>query len=87
MARPTGDAQDSGGTPAFDGSVFDGMGLGGLPDVDKRSLLDAMYVELEERVGRILAAGMSDEQLEEFGGFVDTNDEAGALAWLVNELP
>jgi hypothetical protein len=34
-----------------------------------------------------LAEQMSDAQLDEFEGFIDRNDEAGALKWLETNFP
>jgi hypothetical protein len=34
-----------------------------------------------------LAEQMTNEQLDEFEGFIDRNDEAGALKWLETNFP
>lgn len=63
------------------------LGLGGLPQEEKDKLLKQIYETLETRVGMRLAEKMSDEQLDEFEGFIDTNDEKGALGWLEANFP
>src|SRR3990167_654968 len=63
------------------------LGLGGLPPQDKRQMLQHIYETLELRVGMRLAKQMTDAQLDEFEGFIDRNDEAGALKWLESNFP
>jgi septum formation inhibitor MinC len=61
--------------------------LGSLPPVEKNKMLGHIYETLELRVGMRLAEQMTDEQLDEFEGFIDRNDEAGALNWLETNFP
>lgn len=63
------------------------LGLGSLPKPEKDKLLRHIYETLETRVGMKLAERMSDEQLDEFEQFIDTNDEKGALGWLEANFP
>ncbi|HEX7195621.1 MAG TPA: DUF5663 domain-containing protein [Candidatus Limnocylindria bacterium] len=63
------------------------VGLGDLPTPHRNELLTALYSELELRVGFELANAMTDAQLSEFEAFIDTEDEAGALAWLQTHFP
>lgn len=63
------------------------LGLGALPKIEKDKLLRHIYETLETRVGMKLAERMSDEQLDEFEQFIDTNDEKGALGWLESNFP
>lgn len=63
------------------------LGLGSLPKLEKDKLLRHIYETLETRVGMKLAERMSDEQLDEFEQFIDTNDEKGALGWLEANFP
>ncbi len=63
------------------------VGLGGMPDDQKKAFLEHLYEELELRVGTRLSEGMSDEQLSEFERLIDSNDEAGALKWLETNRP
>jgi hypothetical protein len=50
-------------------------------------MLAHIYETLELRVGMRLADQMSDSQLDEFEGFIDRNDESGALKWLESNFP
>ncbi len=63
------------------------LGLGALPADDKNKMLAHIYETLEMRVGMKLAEQMSDAQLDEFEGFINRNDEAGALTWLETNFP
>lgn len=63
------------------------LGLGSLPVDEKNKLLQAIYERLEMNVGMRLADKMTDAQLDEFEGFIDRNDEAGALRWLETNFP
>jgi len=71
----------------IDDNFLQSVGLGSLPKEEKDKLLAHIYETLETRVGMKLAEKMSDEQLDEFEGFIDTNDEAGALKWLEANFP
>ena len=63
------------------------LGLGSLPADEKNKMLAHIYETLEMRVGMKLAEQMTDEQLDEFEGFINRNDEAGALTWLESNFP
>lgn len=71
----------------LDNDFLISLGLGGLPVDEKNKLLQVIYERLEMNVGMRLAERMNDEQLEEFEGFIDRNDEAGALRWLETNFP
>lgn len=71
----------------IDENLLGELGLGSLPKEEKDKLLKQIYETLETRVGMRLAEKMSDEQLDEFEGFIDTNDEKGALSWLEGNFP
>jgi predicted RNA-binding Zn ribbon-like protein len=71
----------------LDDNFLHQLGLGGLPVDEKNRMLAHIYETLEMRVGMRLAEQMTDEQLDEFEGFIDTNDEAGALKWLETNFP
>lgn len=49
--------------------LLEEIGLGGLPEEEKKTLLRQIYETLEMRVGTKLASGMSEAQLQEFEGF------------------
>ncbi|MEX2006782.1 MAG: DUF5663 domain-containing protein [Candidatus Saccharimonadales bacterium] len=63
------------------------LGLAALPPEEKNKMLSHIYETLELRVGMKLAEQMSDDQLDEFEGFIDRNDEQGALKWLETNFP
>lgn len=71
----------------LDDNLLQELGLGTLPPEDKKVMLGHIYETLEMRVGMTLAQQMTNEQLDEFEGFIDANDEAGALKWLETNFP
>ncbi|HET7827425.1 MAG TPA: DUF5663 domain-containing protein [Candidatus Saccharimonadales bacterium] len=71
----------------LDDNLLRELGLGDLPASEKNKMLAHIYETLELRVGMKLAEQMSDAQLDEFEGFIDRNDEAGALKWLETNFP
>ena len=75
----------------LDNTLLDELGLGSLPEDQKRAMLQHIYETLELRVGTNLANQMSNEQLEEFEKFIDDEgnsaDQAQALQWLEANLP
>ena len=71
----------------LDDNFLNELGLGTLPASDKPVMLNHIYETLEMRVGMKLAEQMTNEQLDEFEGFVDRKDEAGALSWLESNFP
>jgi len=71
----------------IDDNLLKELGLADLPLEEKDLLLSEIYQQLETRVGARIADGMSDAQLDEFGAFIDGNDEEGALAWLQKNFP
>jgi hypothetical protein len=71
----------------LDNALLEELGLGSLPAEEKNRMLAHIYETLEMRVGMKLAEQMTNEQLDEFEGFIDRNDEAGALKWLETNFP
>lgn len=71
----------------LDDNLLQELGLGSLPASEKNKMLAHIYETLELRVGMRLAEQMSDAQLDEFEGFIDRNDEPGALKWLETNFP
>jgi hypothetical protein len=74
----------------LDNNLLDELGLGSLPEDQKRSMLQHIYETLELRVGTDLANQMTDRQLEEFEKFIDDGGDASqaqALQWLEANLP
>jgi hypothetical protein len=71
----------------LDNTLLDELGLGGLPEDQKRAMLQHIYETLELRVGTNL---VTDQQLEEFEKFIDDGGDANqaqALQWLETNLP
>lgn len=71
----------------LDDNLLQELGLGALPSDEKNKMLAHIYETLELRVGMKLAEQMTDAQLDEFEGFIDRNDEPGALKWLETNFP
>jgi hypothetical protein len=74
----------------LDNALLEELGLGTLPDDQKKAMLQHIYETLELRVGTQLANQMTDRQLEEFEQFIDgggDNNQAQALQWLETNLP
>ncbi len=71
----------------LDDNLLKELGLGDLPVQEKNTMLRHIYETLEMRVGMKLAEQMTNEQLDEFEGFIDKNDESGALKWLETNFP
>ena len=71
----------------LDNQFLQDVGLGELPDADKKEMRRHIYEQLELRVGTRLASGMTDAQLDEFEALINNQDEAGALKWLETNFP
>lgn len=71
----------------IDDNFLNELGLGALPQEEKDRMKAHIYETLEMQVGMRLASGMSEEQLDEFEGLMNANDEAGALKWLETNFP
>lgn len=71
----------------LDNAFLEELGLGSLPPVEKNKMLAHIYETLEMRVGMKLAEQMSNEQLDEFESYINSQDEAGALKWLETNFP
>lgn len=71
----------------IDNDLLTQLGLAGLPDAEKNSLLRHIYETLEMRVGMRLADQMTNEQLDEFEKYFDAKDDAGAFKWLETNFP
>lgn len=71
---------------AIDEKFVDELGLIDLKPEEKREFAEHISRELEQRVGDRLTNGMSDELLDEFGYFVD-GDEEGMNKWFAANMP
>ena len=70
----------------LDDKFLQDVGLGDLPDDQKKAFLDHFREQLELRVGTRLSEGLSDAQLEEFESFIDRKDDR-VDAWLSANVP
>ena len=70
----------------LDDKFLEDVGLGGLPEEQKKAFLDYFREQLELRVGTQLSEGMSDAQLTEFESFID-RDEEKVNAWITANVP
>src|SRR5580658_11197150 len=68
-------------------ALLNEIGLGSLPQEERRSLLNQIYETLELRVGMRLADQMSNEQLDEFEKYFEAKDDKGAFNWLETNFP
>ena len=71
----------------IDNNLLNDLGLAGLPDAEKNSLLKHIYETLEMRVGMRLADQMTNQQLDEFEQYFEAKDDAGAFKWLESNFP
>lgn len=71
----------------LDDDLLRDLGLAALPAEEKPAFLKYVYDTLETRVGMAMARQLSDDQLDEFEVFIDTEDEAGALRFLEASVP
>jgi hypothetical protein len=62
------------------------VGLEELPAEQQLAFLQHVYAEMEIRTGERLTEGMTDEQIDEFGYFVDMDVE-GMTKWYQEHLP
>jgi hypothetical protein len=69
----------------LDDSFLQDLGLGDMPDDQKKAFLQHIYQELELRVGTKLAEGLSDAQLAEFESIIE-RDEQKTKDWLNENL-
>jgi hypothetical protein len=70
----------------LDDALVEELGLGELSNTRRAAVLSSLYDELELRIGTTLAQRMTDQQLEEFEIFIDSEDDDGALDWLERNL-
>jgi hypothetical protein len=71
----------------IDHALLAELGLGGLPEQEKKDLEKHIYETLEMRVGMRLADQMTNEQLDEFETYFNARDDAGAFRWLETNFP
>lgn len=70
----------------LDDQFLNDVGLGGLPEEQKKPFLQHTYDQLEYKVGIRLSEGMTDAQLEEFESIIDRKEEV-ITTWLNTHAP
>lgn len=65
----------------LDNTFLEEVGLGAMPEEQRKPFLQYIYNELELRVGTRLSEGMSDEQLAEFEAIIDRKEEV-IVPWI-----
>jgi hypothetical protein len=70
----------------LDDNFLNDLGLGAMPEEQKRAFLKHVYDELELSVGTKLSEGLNEMQLQEFEAFVDRNEEK-VRAWFEKNMP
>lgn len=70
----------------LDDNFLNDLGLGSLPEEQKKAFLQHVYDELELKVGTKLSEGLDEMQLQEFEAFVD-RDEEKVRSWFEKNLP
>ena len=70
----------------LDDKFLEEVGLGDLPEDQKKAFLDHFREQLEIRVGTKLSDGLSDDQMDEFESFMD-RDEQKVRSWLSVNVP
>ena len=70
----------------LDENFLNDIGLGNLPEEQKKPFLQHIYEQLEYQVGISLSEGMTDAQLEEFEGIIDRKPEV-VRAWIQAKAP
>ncbi|HWT40258.1 MAG TPA: DUF5663 domain-containing protein [Dongiaceae bacterium] len=70
----------------LDDQFLTDIGLGDLPEDQRKPFLQHVYDQLEYRVGVRLSEGMSDAQLEEFEAIIDKKQEV-IEAWITQYAP
>ena len=70
----------------LDDKFLQDVGLGSLPEDQKKAFLDHFREQLELRVGTRLSEGLSDAQLAEFESFID-RDEQKVNEWIAGHVP
>jgi hypothetical protein len=70
----------------LDDQFLNDVGLGNLPEEQKKPFLQHTYDQLEYKVGIRLSEGMSDAQLEEFESIIDRKEDV-IVTWLSTHAP
>lgn len=88
QAGPAPQPDGSGRPPLrIDDALLSELGLGALPEDERKALQKHIYETLEMNVGMRLADQMTNEQLDEFEQYFNARDDAGAFRWLETNFP
>ena len=68
----------------FDENFLKEMGLSAMPEDKKQDFLNYVQEELEVRIGRQIAKGLTEEQLQEFDALTDITEVS---QWLEKNRP
>lgn len=68
----------------FDDNFLQEMGLSAMPEDKKQAFLDYIQEELEVRIGKRIAKGLTEVQLNEFDQITDPTE---AAKWLERNRP
>ena len=71
----------------IDDAFLDEVGIHIVDKTERKAKLDAIYADLETRVGNTLANEMNEEELDEFETLADEGDEDKMLEWLEDVRP
>ena len=63
------------------------LGLGSMPEEEKKAFLAYVYEELELRVGTELSKDLSDTQLEQFEKLIEAGNQDAVQRWLEAHCP
>ena len=72
---------------SLDSALLLELGLRGLTADEQRALLSRFYSVLTLRVGSVLGASMTEDELDMFERFINDQDEGQARRWLEETFP
>jgi hypothetical protein len=70
----------------LDDKFLEEVGLGSMPEDQRKPFLQYVYERLEYQVGIRLSDGMTDQQLQEFESVIDHKEDV-ITAWLAQHAP
>lgn len=70
----------------LDDNFLQDLGLGALPDEQKKAFLQHIYEQLELSVGTKLSEGLAEPQMQQFEAFVDQNEDK-VRDWFADNMP
>lgn len=70
----------------LDDNFLNELGLGSMPDHEKKPFIAHIYDELEQRVGVRLSKGLTNQQMEEFE-LIASGSKESISRWLESNVP